>query len=63
MDEMTEANGRLRLGRKRMVAIVLICLAPFFVVLVRSRPFFEERPLFVFFKRFIAVVMVNEIQV
>ena len=42
MDIVTEANGRLRFGRKRTVAFVLICLAPFFAVLVRSRPSFEE---------------------
>ena len=40
VEVVTEANGRLRFGLKLTVAFVLICLAPFFVVLVRSRPFF-----------------------
>ena len=35
---------------------VLICFAFFFAA-------FEEKPLFVFFTRFIAAVVVNEIQV
>ena len=61
MDVVTVANGRLRSGRKRTVAFVLIFLAPFLAVLVRSRPFFEGKSLLVPFTRFIAAVMVNEV--
>ena len=63
MDFVTAADGRLRSERKRTVAFVLVCLASFFAVLVKNRPFFEEKPLIVFFARFITAVMVNVVQV